>query len=541
MKVAKTTLMLLGLMVFGLVACKQTPTPATGKKAAAVKTTAKAGTKAPEQVKVEFYVMSKCPFGAQVVKGIKPALDKLGNAVDFHLYYIGDNKGGTLSSMHGPTEVKGDKLGLCTMKYAPAKYMDVLACMAQTARNIPSNFDACLTKAKLDSLKAKIKACADGKEGTDLVATSFAEAKKKGARGSPTMYVAGALYRGGRSSKAFTRSICSHFKNWKPAACKKLPPPVKVSMIVLTDKRCKTCRTGRIVSQLKGMLPKMDTKTLDYTTPEGKKLYDELHAKGLSLLPAYLFDTKIKEAGAYNMLKRFLVPTGQYLNLKVGAKFDPTKEICDNKKDDNGNGKIDCADDDCKNSLACRKEVPKKLEVFVMSHCPFGIKALNSLKEVTDNFGKNMHLEIHYIARQTAPGKFNSMHGPTEVAEDMRELCAMKYYGKNYKFLDYILCRNKNIRDNDWKKCATKGIKAAVIEKCSTGAEGAKLLAEDLKVALGLGIGASPTWMSNNKYKFSGIAPEQIKQNFCAHNKGLKGCKKKLSTKAKGRAGSCGH
>jgi len=540
MKVAKTTLMLLGLTVFGLAACKQTPKTATGTKQAPVKTV-KAGKKAAEQVKVDFYVMSKCPYGAQVIKGIKPVLDKLGNAIDFNLYYIGQNKAGALTSMHGPTEVKGDKLVLCTRKYAPDKYMDVAFCMAKTRGNTPKNFDACATEAKLGPLTAKIKACTDGKEGTDLLAKTFEESKKKGARGSPTMYIAGALYRGGRSPQDFTRAICGHFKSWKPEACKKLPPPVKVSMIVLTDKRCKNCRTRRITSQLKGMLPKLDIKVLDYTTPEGKKLYTELHAKGLTLLPGYLFDQKIKKASAYNMLKRFLIPTGQYLNLKVGAKFDPTKEICDNKKDDTGNGKIDCADPGCKNSMACRKEIPKKLEVFVMSHCPFGIKALNALKEITNNFGKNIKLEIHYIARQMGPGKFSSMHGPTEVEEDKRELCAMKYYGKNYKFMNYILCRNKNIRDNNWKKCATKGVKAAVIEKCSTGAEGAKLLGEDLKIAQALGIGASPTWMANNKFKFSGIAAEQIKQNFCAHNKGLKGCKNKLSTKAKGRAGSCGH
>ena len=539
MKVTKMMLVMLGVTVFGLAACKQAPKQAA-KKQSAVKTT-KQAKKTPEQVKVDFYVMSKCPFGAQVIKGIKPVLDKLGNAVDFHVHYIGSNNNGQLSSMHGPTEVKGDKLSVCTMKYAPNNFMGVLYCMAQTRGQIPTNFDSCADKAGLGSLKAKIKACANGKEGTDLLAKSFAESKKKGARGSPTMYIGGALYRGGRSPKAFTRAICGHFKSWKPEACKKIPPPVKVSLTVLTDKRCKTCRTGRIVAQLKGMLPKLQTKTLDYTTPEGKKLYDSLSAKGQKiLLPAYLFDQKIKEADAYNMLRRFLVPAGPYLNLRVGARFDPTKEICDNKIDDNHDGKIDCADPECKNSLVCRKEIPKKLEVFVMSHCPFGIRALNALKEVTKAFGKDLHLEIHYIATETAPGKFRSLHGPTEVEEDKRELCAMKYYGKNYKYLDYILCRNKNIRDNNWQKCAVNGIKAKVIEKCSTGPEGTKLLSEDIKIAQGLGIGASPTWMANNKFKFSALAPKQIQQNFCAHNPKLKGCSKNLSNQSKGPKGSCG-
>jgi hypothetical protein len=42
---------------------------------------------------------------------------------------------------------------------------------------------------------------------------------------------------------------------------------------------------------------------------------------------------------------------------------------------------------------------------------------------------------------------------------------------------------------------------------------------------------ASPTWLANNKFKFSGVDPETIKSNLCAHNK-LKGCENKLSGQA---------
>ena len=533
-------LLLVGLLVLG---CKEKPKPVApgkgGTKVEAKTSAIKKQKKAPEQVRVEFYVMSKCPFGAQVIKTIKPVLDKLGNAVDFHVYYIGNINGNNLSSMHGPKEVKGDKLSVCTLKYAPDKAMDVLACMAKNFTQIPDNFDSCADQAKLGDLKAKIKSCADGQEGTDLLKKSFQMAQKKGARGSPTMYFGGSRYSGARSERAFLREICRHFKNWKPEECKKIPPPAKVSMILLNDKRCKTCRTAGLVARLKQMMPGLQVKEVDYNTPEGKKLYKEISEKGIRFLPAYLFDDSIKKAEAYNTLGRWLVPAGKYLSLRVGSKFDPTKEICDNKIDDDKDGKVDCDDDDCKNTLTCRKEIKKKLEVFIMSHCPFGIRAVNMMKDVIKAFGKDINFEIHYIATDLGNGHFRSLHGPDEVAEDKRELCAMKYYKKNYKYLDYIWCRNENIRDKDWKKCAKNGIKASVIEKCANGPEGNKLLAEDIKIANGLGIGASPTWMINNKYKIYARSPKDIQTQFCKYNPGLKGCKAQVTNKVQAPKGSC--
>ncbi|MBM4321263.1 MAG: hypothetical protein FJ125_15280, partial [Deltaproteobacteria bacterium] len=110
------------------------------------------------------------------------------------------------------------------------------------------------------------------------------------------------------------------------------------------------------------------------------------------------------------------------------------------------------------------------------------------------------------------------------------------------RWLDYYWCRNQDIRSAEWEKCTGKnGIDTAVIKKCFEGPEGKQLLAEDIKLAGALQISASPTWLANNRHKFSGIQPEQIKNEFCKHNPGVKGCDKKLSTdSAKVPAGACG-
>ena len=55
---------------------------------------------------------------------------------------------------------------------------------------------------------------------------------------------------------------------------------------------------------------------------------------------------------------------GRYLSLKIGSSFDPKAEICDNKVDDDNDGKTDCSDDSCVNSMLCREEKEKNLQLF---------------------------------------------------------------------------------------------------------------------------------------------------------------------------------
>ncbi len=500
----------------------------------------KAGAEPKEKVEFVMHVMSQCPFGVQVENGFAPVLAKLGKAVDFKIQFIGDEPTpGQLTSMHGEKEVQGNLHQICTMKYAPDTYMNVILCMNKNMREIPGNFDACAAEAKVDV--AKIKACATGDEGKALLSASYKVSKEKGARGSPTMFLAGAKYEGGRTENDFIRAICGKFQTEKPEVCKNIPEPKKIPLTVLTDARCKDCFPDRILGQLKNMFPGLEPKTLDYGTPEGKALYASLKDKNVKMLPAFLFAPVVAEDPGFQQVQRFIADAGDYKLLQIGAKFDPTAEICDNKADDDGNGKIDCDDDTCKGKVVCREAKPKQLDVFVMSQCPFGVKALNAMKEVLDAFKDDgITFNVNFIADALPDGTFKALHGQPEVDENIRELCAITKYPKNHKYMDYVLCRNADIRSTEWQKCAVNGIDAKVIEKCSTGDEGKKLLTENIKLAKDLGIGASPTWLANNKNQFSGIAPEQIKKNFCAFNADLKGCAKTLSGDAKGPAGGCG-
>ena len=480
-------------------------------------------------VKVTFHIMSKCPYGAKVVDSIIPVLNKLGRDVDFNLEFIGKNNGGNFSSLHGEKEVMGDKIELCAKKHAPTNYLRMIACMNKNYRKIPEGWEACAKEAGIDVANITtwidIKTCIDGKEGNDLLALSFANSTAAQASGSPTIFIDGKKYSGGRGENDFFRAICGAYKGDVPQACKDISKPKAVDLVVLTDKRCKTCNHARLVGSLKGLFPGLKSRVVDYSTPEGKKLYEAGKAGKMLTLPLYLFSKNVKdEPDGYKRVQRFLVPAGEYTALRAGrATFNPTAEICDNKIDDTKNDKVDCDDPTCKELLICRKEIKNRLDLFVMSQCPYGIMALDAMKDVLAAFGTEIDFTINFIAQETAPGKFKALHGQPEVDENIRELCAIKHFPK--KYMDYIWCRNRNIRSTDWKACATWEITASVIETCSTGEEGIALLSENIKTANSMGIGASPTWMINNKFKASGVAPAQIQKNICAHNPTLKGCK----------------
>ncbi len=312
-----------------------------------------------------------------------------------------------------------------------------------------------------------------------------------------------------------------------------------IKVISISDKRCAECDTTSLLEQLKTLFPNIAVTNLDYGSDEGKRMYNDMKLK---YLPAILFENSVKSSENYPRIQNYMEPVNNiYSSLRIGASFDPTSEICDNGIDDNNDGSVDCNDPECNGTMACREEIQKRLDLFVMSQCPYGVMALNSMKEILENFKNDIEFKIHYIAMENPDGTFKSLHGQPEVDEDIRELCVMKYYPEKYKYMDYIWCRNKDITSSSWESCAKDGgMDVSKIKGCFGGMEGKKLLTENIKLTNELGIGASPTWIANNKNKFSGIDAETIKTNYCKSNPDLAGCGKTLTSGGNVPSGGCG-
>ncbi|MEM2131153.1 MAG: GILT family protein, partial [Candidatus Woesearchaeota archaeon] len=374
-----------------------------------------------KKAKLDFYVMSQCPYGVQVENAIKPVLDKLGDAVEFSVNFIATDLGnGNFQSLHGNNEVLGNIVQLCAMKYEPKKYMDLIVCMNKNANQIPTNWETC---AKENSLNVdKIKTCYESDEGKQLHSESIKKSEAVNARGSPTMYLNGKQYNGGRDTNSFFRAICAELDN--NPVCNELPKPKEVNLIILNDKACAECQQfNSLGEQLKSLFPGLKIKVVDFEDAEGQKLYKDLNLK---FLPAFLFDKSVEEGEGYSNVQMYLEKTGDYYNLRVGAEYNPMSELCDDGKDNRDNdGLVDCQDDECKSYWKCMEKKDKpEVQLFVMSHCPFGTQMEKGILPVVELLGNKIDFKVRFV--------YYAMHGEVEVKEQLRQYCIQKEQQDKY-------------------------------------------------------------------------------------------------------------
>jgi len=211
-------------------------------------------------------------------------------------------------------------------------------------------------------------------------------------------------------------------------------------IIVLNDRRCKECDVARVITQLKSSFPDFVVGKIDYMDEEGKKIYGE---SGLTVLPAILFKDNVKDDANYAQVEKYLEQKGDFMSLMIGSKFDPTGEICDNKIDDNNDGSVDCDDIKCKNDWKCmpKKEKPE-VELFVMSHCPFGTQIEKGMLPVARLLGDKIDFNVKFCSY--------AMHGKKEIDEQTLQYCIQKEH--NDKYLDYLACFLKEGNTGDCLK-----------------------------------------------------------------------------------------
>jgi len=201
----------------------------------------------------------------------------------------------------------------------------------------------------------------------------------------------------------------------------------KQEILVISDKRCTNCPpVDPIIEQLKTKIPALASAT--YTKKDFSEVKDYVKKSGITALPAFVFNSNNIDPN----INSFLIPleNGKYI-LNIWATFDPFAEICWNWVDDNEDGKIDCEDPKCKNTLACAPKVDKpKAELYVMSYCPYWTQAQKWFLQVMDKLWKVADTEIHFVNY--------IMHGEKEWEQNLREYCIQKE--QKDKFNDYLRC-----------------------------------------------------------------------------------------------------
>jgi len=175
---------------------------------------------------VDLFVMSYCPYGTQIEKGILPVIETLGSKMKFNLKFVD-------YAMHGKKELDENMKQYCIGKNEPAKLGTYLGCFLKDS----AQGDACVKSSNIDATKLascvastdeQFKVTADSNDKSTWGGSSYPpfdvnkdDNIKYNVEGSPTLVVNGVTAdAAGRDPMSLLDTICSSFNN-KPAECDK--------------------------------------------------------------------------------------------------------------------------------------------------------------------------------------------------------------------------------------------------------------------------------------------------------------------------------
>lgn len=175
-----------------------------------------------DKPKVELFVMSHCPYGTQIEKGIIPVVETLGDKIDFELKFVD-------YAMHGEKELNEELQQYCVKQEAPDKFLSYLNCFLADG----DTGDACFSNVGIN--KGSVDSCVAAADKEFKVMENFAdrstyrgsyptfaiyqaENTKYGVGGSPTLIINGGKSSSGRDSASLLNAICGAFNN-APEEC----------------------------------------------------------------------------------------------------------------------------------------------------------------------------------------------------------------------------------------------------------------------------------------------------------------------------------
>jgi hypothetical protein len=418
------------------------------------------------------------------------------------------------------------------------------ACLTQTRTTMPLGWEDCASQAGIDV--GGIKTCAMTEAGDELLASSYDAMMAADVPVSPWVVIDGMPFYLELEPQLVQEALCCAMgEDARPGSCPAKPGcfNVPVDLTVILDPRCPDCTSmaEEAVGNLVLPFPMLTITIVQFGDPGAAELFE---ASGAGVLPVLLLGDNATASAGWGAVEELTYEAGGYhvvIPDLMGARFDPTAEICDNGVDDTSDGKADCEDPACALALNCRPELPAKLDLFIMSECPFGTEALFALYDVSHHFDETIDIRVHWIttiqdAAAIVEESLDAMcvardgqalcglHGHTEVEENLRQICIQSLYTTK-EFMAYARCRT-GPANLPWEECAEAAeLDVGTIEGCSLGAQGFDLLADDGVLADALGVDASPTYIFNNKY-VEGVDPKpgDIADAICIFNPDLAGC-----------------
>ena len=211
--------------------------------------------------------------------------------------------------------------------------------------------------------------------------------------------------------------------------------PTCFKMDVLSSSKCKKQYCNPQL--FKNIFIWYSINIIDVNTQEWKQIYDKLkQLNGQQYLPTFLFN---KQKNYIDKMKQFVKEHKENCKYKYQInipqfKYDPSIEACSTNCN---------ASPACKKILSCNKTDKPKVELFVMSYCPFGTQAEKWILPVVNLLKNKIDFKIKFVNY--------SMHGKKEIDENNLQYCIQKEEPTKYN--TYLTCFL-----NAWKQkdCITK-------------------------------------------------------------------------------------
>lgn len=158
--------------------------------------------------KLTAFVVSQCPFGLQMQRVFKKAIEQLPSLESYlEVRYIGSINNNQISSMHGEEEAKENLRQICIREEQKEKYWPYVGCYMKEGKT-----DECLKEALVDG--EKLTECIKNPQrGLRYAQTDFSLANKFNIGGSPTLLlnekqIVSEFDFGGRTADTIKQIIC---------------------------------------------------------------------------------------------------------------------------------------------------------------------------------------------------------------------------------------------------------------------------------------------------------------------------------------------
>lgn len=158
---------------------------------------------------LQFFIMSHCPYGTQMAKGVIPAWEKFINKANIELRFVS-------YTMHGAQEDLDNNRLICIREEQSEKLINYLKCFVY-GDGSESSSQACIDSTGID--KTKLETCLENNVNNYMEEDKTLNTQY-GVQGSPTVIIDGkeaSIYP--RDPANVAKALCDAFKGSKPSEC----------------------------------------------------------------------------------------------------------------------------------------------------------------------------------------------------------------------------------------------------------------------------------------------------------------------------------